>query len=148
MDSTHTDYTRAQNFQRVSLNKTDEFPFRFLTFVYMKYEMWKNKKKSYFITKILISTRLPNPVRETRVPKPCFITIHCLKFWAQAKQDRRTNEIKVLAWFPLEIRKHKQNHWKRNVNPQTSQTAYLLSQGGLRRPKLTRHDKLCFYDRF
>ena len=28
------------------------------------------------------------------------------------------------------------------------QTAYLLSQGGLRRPKLTRHDMLRFYDRF
>ena len=28
------------------------------------------------------------------------------------------------------------------------QTIYLLSQGGLRRPKLTRHDMLRFYDRF
>jgi len=32
--------------------------------------------------------------------------------------------------------------------PQTTQTAYLLSKGGLRRPKLTRHDMLRFYDRF
>ena len=30
---------------------------------------------------------------------------------------------------------------------QTTQTAYLISQGGLRRPKLTRHDMLRFYDR-
>ena len=30
---------------------------------------------------------------------------------------------------------------------QTIQTAYLLSQGGLCRPKLTRHDMLRFYDR-
>ena len=34
------------------------------------------------------------------------------------------------------------------VRPQTTQTAYLLSQGGLRRPKLTRHDMLRFHDRF
>ncbi len=34
------------------------------------------------------------------------------------------------------------------VRPQTAQTAYLLSQGGLRRPKLTRHDMLRFNDRF
>ena len=33
-------------------------------------------------------------------------------------------------------------------NPQTTQTAYLLSQGVLRRPKLTRHDMLRFNDRF
>ena len=34
--------------------------------------------------------------------------------------------------------------------PQTTQTAYLLSQSGLRRPKLTltRHNMLHFYDRF
>jgi len=36
----------------------------------------------------------------------------------------------------------------RNIKPQTTQTAYLLSQGGLHRPKLTRHDMLRFYDRF
>ena len=31
--------------------------------------------------------------------------------------------------------------------PQTKQTIYLLSHGGLRRPKLTRYDMLRFYDR-
>ena len=60
----------------------------------MKYEK-KIKKIFYFITKILISTKLPNPVRETRVPKLGFITIHCLKFWAQAKQDRTTNNLRL-----------------------------------------------------
>ena len=35
-----------------------------------------------------------------------------------------------------------------NCTVQTKQTAYPLSQGGLRRPKLTRHDMLRFYDRF
>ena len=29
-----------------------------------------------------ISTKLPNPIRETRVLKLVFITIQCLKFWA------------------------------------------------------------------
>jgi len=33
-------------------------------------------------------------------------------------------------------------------SPQTLQTAYLPSQGGLRRPKLTRHDMLRSYYRF
>ena len=32
---------------------------------------------------MLISTKLPNPIRETRVPKLVFMTITCLKFWAQ-----------------------------------------------------------------
>ena len=31
---------------------------------------------------------------------------------------------------------------------QTTQTAHLLSQGGLHRPELTRRDMLCFYDMF
>ena len=39
-------------------------------------------KKTYFITKILIFTKLSNPIRETRVLKLVFITIPCLKFWA------------------------------------------------------------------
>ena len=39
--------------------------------------------KKCFITKILISPKLPNPIRETPVLKLVFITIPCLKFWAQ-----------------------------------------------------------------
>ena len=37
---------------------------------------------------------------------------------------------------------------KRIYISQTTQTAYLLSQGGLRRPKFTQHNMLRFYDRF
>ena len=33
------------------------------------------------MTKLLKSTKLPNPIRKTRVLKPVFITIPCLKFW-------------------------------------------------------------------
>ena len=36
------------------------------------------------MTKILISTKLTNPIRQTRVLKLVFITIPCLKFWAQS----------------------------------------------------------------
>ena len=32
---------------------------------------------------MLIFTKLPNPIREIRVSKLVFITIPCLKFWAQ-----------------------------------------------------------------
>ena len=39
------------------------------------------------MTKILISTKLTNPIRETRVLKLVFITIPCLKFWALSKID-------------------------------------------------------------
>ena len=35
-----------------------------------------------FHYKILIFTKLRNPIRETRVLKLVFITIPCLKFWA------------------------------------------------------------------
>ena len=44
----------------------------------------KKPNKKYLITKILIPTKLPNPIRKTRVLKLVFITIPCLKFWAQA----------------------------------------------------------------
>jgi len=37
------------------------------------------------MTKILISTKLTNPIRQTRVLKLVFITIPCLKFWAQGR---------------------------------------------------------------
>ena len=40
-------------------------------------------KKIIFYYKILIFTKLPNPIRETRVLKLVFRTIPCLKFWAQ-----------------------------------------------------------------
>ena len=42
----------------------------------------KKLNEIYFITKIFISTKLPNPIRETRVPKLVLITIPCPKFWA------------------------------------------------------------------
>ena len=42
----------------------------------------KRKKKLYFITKIMIFTKLPNPIRETQVLKLVLITRLCLKFWA------------------------------------------------------------------
>ena len=35
------------------------------------------------MTKILISTKLPNPIRETRVSKLVFISIPCIKFLAK-----------------------------------------------------------------
>ena len=37
-------------------------------------------------------TKLPNPICETRVSKLVFITIPCLKFWAQANCDGTQNE--------------------------------------------------------
>jgi hypothetical protein len=46
-------------------------------------EYMKKLNKKTFHNKILISTKLPNPIPETRVSKLVFITIPCLKFWAQ-----------------------------------------------------------------
>ena len=42
----------------------------------------KKLNKIIFLTKILISTKLPNPITETRVSKLVFIIIPCLKFWS------------------------------------------------------------------
>ena len=42
--------------------------------------MEKSNKK-IFHSKILISTKLPNPILKTRVSKLVFITIPCHKFW-------------------------------------------------------------------
>ena len=50
----------------------------------------KKPNKKYLITKILISTKLPNPIRKTRVLKLVFITIPCLKFWAQNTDSMKT----------------------------------------------------------
>ena len=50
-------------------------------------ENMEKLNKKYFITKILISTKLPNPIHETRVLKLVFITIPCLKFWALSVVD-------------------------------------------------------------
>ena len=58
-----------------------------------KIEIYKQtKKKLYFITKILILTKLPNPIRETRVLKLVFRTIPCLKFWDQSIQSFKVGE--------------------------------------------------------
>ena len=46
-------------------------------------ENMKKPKKTIFLAKILISTKLPNPIRKTQVSKLVFRTIPCLKFWAQ-----------------------------------------------------------------
>jgi len=47
-------------------------------------EDWVKKlNEIIFHNKILISTKLPNPINETRVSKLVFITIPFLKFWAQ-----------------------------------------------------------------
>ena len=40
------------------------------------------------LNKIPISTKLGKPICETRVPKLVFITIPCLKFWAQDFSER------------------------------------------------------------
>ena len=49
----------------------------------LKNENINKPKKLYLITKILIFTKLPNPIRETRGLKLVLRTIPCLKFWAQ-----------------------------------------------------------------
>ena len=51
-------------------------------------ENMKKLNKIIFLTKILISTKLPNPIGESRVLKLVFITIPCLKFWAQRRLYR------------------------------------------------------------
>ena len=43
------------------------------------------------MTKILLSTKLPNPIPETLVSKLVFITIPCLKFWAQSPKFKKVS---------------------------------------------------------
>ena len=57
----------------------------------------KKPNKKYLITKILITTKLPNPIRKTRVLKLVFITIPCLKFWAQGVRNRIQNRL-LYTW--------------------------------------------------
>jgi len=42
----------------------------------------KLNKIIYVMTKLLMSIKLHNPIRETLVSKLVFITVPCLKFWA------------------------------------------------------------------
>ena len=44
----------------------------------------KKLDKKIFHNKLLVSTKMPNPILETRVSKLVFITIPWLKFWAQS----------------------------------------------------------------
>ena len=75
----------------------------------------KKMNKIIFITKILISTKLSNPIRETRILKLVFITIPCLKFWAQS--NLRSN--KYCVRFQINY------HGKR---PRTSESSKELIQ--------------------
>ena len=45
-------------------------------------ENMRKLNKIIFYNKNIDIQKLPNPIRETRVSKPVFITIPCLKFWA------------------------------------------------------------------
>ena len=54
-------------------------------FWFKRFERMENitiLNKKCFIKKLLISTKMPNPIRETPVLKLVFITIPCLKFCA------------------------------------------------------------------
>ena len=62
----------------------------------------KKLNKMIFHNKILISTKLPNPIRETRVSKLVFITIPCLKFWAQRSADTYT--VQYMFTYMIKLR--------------------------------------------
>ena len=53
----------------------------------------------------MIYTKLSNPIRETRVLKLVFITIPCLKFWAQSPKLKRVslNETPEFRFWGLDI---------------------------------------------
>ena len=79
----------SPKFKRVSLNETPEFAFwdpnicvDFDLRYSKKIKIINKLKKKYFITKILIFTKLPNPIHKTRILKQVLITIPWLKFWA------------------------------------------------------------------
>ena len=61
----------------------------------------KEPNKKYLITKILISTKLPNPIRDIRVSKLVFIMIHCLKFWAQCKSTIFSTRIQYMLHISI-----------------------------------------------
>ena len=62
----------------------------------------------------MISTKLPTPIREARVPKLVFITIPCLKFWAQEYTGFKVNisrveyTVKVYHGIPGYTRVHQE----------------------------------------
>ena len=82
-------FRQSPKFKRVSLDKTPEFPSRGLN-ICVDFD-FKDSKKIKDVNKLNkmifhhknILTKLPNPIRETRVLKLDFRTISCLKFWAQ-----------------------------------------------------------------
>ena len=48
----------------------------------------------------MITTKLPNPIRKTRVLKLVFITIPCLKFWAQSPKLKTGYRYENQFWNP------------------------------------------------
>ena len=45
-----------------------------------KKRILSNQMKYYFLAKIFVSIKLPDPIHETGFPKLSFITLLCLKF--------------------------------------------------------------------
>jgi len=81
---------QSPKFKRVSLNETPEFPFWGLN-ICVDFDLRDSKKMENInkLKKIIFQfknlkffTKLPDPIRETRVLKLVFITLYCLKFWA------------------------------------------------------------------
>ena len=82
------DDTAGRNLKEYRWTKLPSFLFgvlKFCRFWFKRFEKngdYKQTEKKYFITKILIFTKMSKPIRETRVLKLVFITIPCLKFCA------------------------------------------------------------------
>ena len=78
----------SSKFKILSLNEIPEFPFWRLSICVgfdfneiKKKENVKKLNKTISRDKKFVFTKLPNPIRETRVLKLFFIAIPCLKFW-------------------------------------------------------------------
>ena len=88
---------QSPKFKRVSLNETLEFPFWRLNicvdFGLRNSQQMENMKKP---NKIIFHNKhidIHKTIRETRVSKLVFITILCLKFWAQCNSDELNSTV-------------------------------------------------------
>ena len=140
----------SPKFKRVLLNETPEFPFWGLYFCVdfdlrdsTKWRIWRTQIKKYFITKILVSTKLPNPIRNTRVLKLVFITIPCLKFWALKSQfcvgnpvydqiTRTLSEPITLFWLGGSSRIHLVTNYIKVPHTCVLKQSFLRTRGMLR----------------
>ena len=89
---------RSRNLKEYHWTKLSSFLFGVLIFCRFWFNRFEKIVKMKKLNKTIFhnKTKLPNPIRQTRVSKLGFVTIPCLKFWALRSAWYQYNEDDIL----------------------------------------------------